>query len=113
MNYRQINGEERSALAALRSVGVSQAEIARKLGRHRSTVWRELRRNAARYDGWYRSARANEKAVAQRKRSRRNSQFGREELARVEELLREAWNPEQVSGYLERTRELSISHETI
>ncbi len=31
----------------------------------------------------------------------------------MEELLREAWSPEQVSGYLGRTRELSISHETI
>ena len=113
MNYRQLNGEERSGLAALRSMGVSQAEIGRQLGRHRSTVWRELKRNAAAYDGWYRCARAHEKAVARRRRSRRNSQFGREELGRVEELLREEWSPEQVSGYLGRRRELSISHETI
>jgi IS30 family transposase len=31
----------------------------------------------------------------------------------VEELLREEWSPEQVAGYLGRTRQLSISHETI
>ena len=113
MNYRQINAEERSALAALRRVGLSQAAIAGELGRHRSTVWRELKRNAAPYDGWYRAGRAEERAVARRKRSRRNSQFGRAELARVEELLKEEWSPEQVSGHLGRIGELAISHETI
>ena len=113
MNYRQLNAEERSALAALRSVGLSKAEIARELGRHRSTVGRELARNAAPHDGWYRSERAHQRAHARRYRSRRNSQFGRGEWARVEELLRRKWSPEQVSGHLERTRELAISHETI
>ena len=42
MNYRQLNAEERSALAARRSVGLNKAEIARELGRHRGTVGREF-----------------------------------------------------------------------
>jgi transposase, IS30 family len=113
MKYRQLNAQERSALAALRTVGLSQAEIGRELGRHRSTVGRELKRNAAPYDGWYRAARAEERAVARRKRARRNSQFGREEWRRVEKLLGEQWSPEQVAGYLRRAGEFSISHETI
>ena len=45
--------------------------------------------------------------------SRRNSQFGRGHWERVEELLREEWSPEQVSGHLRLKRELAISHETI
>jgi IS30 family transposase len=76
-------------------------------------VGRELKRNASPYDGWYRATRAHERTVARRKRSRRKQQFGREEMARVEELLKEQWSPEQVSGYLGRTGELAISHETI
>ena len=113
MKYRQLNAEERSVLAALRTVGLNQAEIARELGRHRSTVGRELKRNSAPYDGGYRSVRAHQRAHARRYRSRRNSQFGREEWVRVEELLREEWSPEQVSGHLKRSGELAISHETI
>lgn len=113
MKYRQLNGEERSALAALRRIGLNHSEIARELGRHRSTVGRELKRNAAPHDGWYRSKRAQQRAHARRYRSRRNSQFGREAWARVEELLREKWSPEQVSGFLDRSGELAISHETI
>jgi IS30 family transposase len=42
MKYRQLNAEERGVLAALRTLGLSRAEIARQLGRHRSTVGREL-----------------------------------------------------------------------
>jgi len=113
MKYRQLNAEERSVLAALRTLGLSNAEIARQLGRHRSTVGRELQRNAAPHDGWYRSRRAHQRAHARRWRSRRNSQFGPVEWTRVERLLREEWSPEQVAGYLRRQGELSISHETI
>ncbi len=113
MKYRQLDGEERSALAALRTVGLKPAEIARELGRHRSTVWRELKRNAAPYDGRYRAQSAQQRAHARRYRSRRNSQFGRRHWERVEELLREEWSPEQVSGHLRLQGELVISHETI
>lgn len=113
MNYRQLNAEERSVLAALRTLGLSNAEIARQLGRHRSTVGRELQRNAAPHDGWYRSRRAHQRAHARRWRSRRNSQFGAAEWTRVETLLRQEWSPEQVAGYLGRQGELTISHETI
>jgi len=38
-------------LAALRRQGLDQSQIARSLGRHRSTVCRELRRNSTRADG--------------------------------------------------------------
>jgi IS30 family transposase len=113
MKYRQLNGEERSVLAALRTLGLSRAEIARQLGRHRSTVGRELQRNSAPYDGGYRSRRAHQRAHARRYRSRRNSQFDGAAWARVEALLREEWSPEQVAGYLRRHGELAISHETI
>jgi IS30 family transposase len=71
MNYRQLNAQERSVLAALRTLGLSVAEM----GRHRSTIWRELRRNSAPYDGGYRSARAHQRCHARRWRTRRHSQF--------------------------------------
>lgn len=75
------------------SVGLSKAEIVWELERHRSTIGRELKRNAAAYDGWYRVPRTEERAVARRKRSRRNSQFEKPQWERVEELLQKEWSP--------------------
>jgi IS30 family transposase len=113
MSYHQLTPEERYMLAALRRQGRNQAEIARSLGRHRSTVCREVRRNSSRADGRYRAFTAQERANGRRSRSRRNRRFGEEDFARVEELLCRQWSPEQVAGHLRRAGLLSISHETI
>ena len=111
--YHQLSPDERVQIATLRYQNFSLPRIARIVGRHRSTIWREVRRNRAPHDGGYRSARAHERAVARRRRSRRNQQFGHVQIARVEALLRQQWSPEQVAGHLQRQGEFSISHETI
>ena len=113
MTYRQLSPEERYMLAALRKQGFNKAQIARALGRHRSTVGRELRRNRTRADGRYRASTAQEKANGRRSRSRRNRRFTPADFAQVEELLRRQWSPEQVAGHLRREGRLSLSHETI
>ena len=113
MTYRQLTSEERYMLAALRRQGFNQSRIARTLGRHRSTVGRELRRNSTRADGRYRASTAQERTNGRRSRSRRNQRFSAQDFALVEELLCRQWSPEQVAGHLRRTGQLSISHETI
>jgi IS30 family transposase len=100
-------------LAALRTQGLNKAQIARALGRHRSTVGRELRRNSTRSDGRYRASTAQEKANGRRSRSRRNSRFSPADFAVVDGLLSRQWSPEQVAGQLRREDRLLISHETI
>ena len=113
MTYRQLSPEERYMLAALRRQGYNKSQIARPLGRHRSTVGRELRRNSARADGHCRAFTARERANGRRSRSRRNSHFTAADLAAVEELPRRQWSPAQVAGHLARTGRLSISHGAI
>ena len=54
MTYRQITFEERYTLGLLRRQGLSPAAMARVLGRHRSTILREVRRNRKASDGGYR-----------------------------------------------------------
>jgi IS30 family transposase len=83
------------------------------LGRHPSTIGRELQRNATTHDGGYRAEKAHSYATARRRRSRRGARFSAENMARVAGLLRRRWSAEQISGTLKRTGELSISVETI
>jgi IS30 family transposase len=111
--YFQITSEERYTLGALHAQGLKPAEIARELGRHPSTIGRELKRNSARFDGAYRPSKADERTSGRRSRSRRNSRYTRQDLELVELLLKEKFSPEQVSGYLKALGLLQISHETI
>lgn len=83
------------------------------MGRHRSTISRELRRNCSRHDGAYRFQRAQEQANARRSHSRRKSHFTTTDWALIESMLRERLSPEQISGRLRATGRLDISHETI
>ena len=43
--YSQITVDERYTIGLLRRLGLRPADIARALGRHRSTIGRELARN--------------------------------------------------------------------
>jgi IS30 family transposase len=115
MRYHQLTPEDRYTLAAYRKQvpRLSAAEIGRRMGRDRSTISRELRRNCCAHDGGYRAGRAQEQAHARRKRSRRNSHFGPEEWKLVEMLLKEKLSPEQISGRLRALGLFEISHETI
>ena len=113
MSYVQLSAEERVIIATLHGQGFSDEKIGKVLGRHRSTIWRELKRNRTPHDGFYRARRAHERTVARRRRSRRNTRFGPAAMAQVDTLLHQQWSPEQVSGYLRRSGELRISHETI
>ena len=114
MPYTQITFAERYTLGLLRRRGESMAAIARALGRHRSTVGREVRRNISHHDGrTYRPPLADWYARGRRSRSRRNARIAAADWARVAALVREDWSPEQIAGWLHRHRILEISHETI
>ena len=114
MTYIQITSAERYAISLMRKRGHTQAEIARLLNRHPSTISRELRRNVWRTDGRsYWAERADQYARGRRWLSRRNSQFSAVDWATVECVLREDLSPEQVAGWFQRFDILAISHETI
>ena len=113
MRYTQITSNERYTLGVLRRQGFTDAEMARALGRHRSTIGREFQRNHSEYDGAYRPSIAQERTNGRRVRSRRNSHFGAVEWQLVDRLLREKFSPEQISGWLRLLNVLEISHQTI
>jgi len=111
MSYHQLTSGERYMLQALRLQGLNDAEIARAMGRHRSTIGRELKRNC--YGRRYQPGEADGAARARRSKSRRRSYFSDQHWQMVIALLRLQWSPRQIAGWLARWRVFSISHETI
>ena len=113
MRYHQITSQERHTLATFRKQHRSRAEIADVMRRHRSTIYRELKRNSCSYDEGYRYERADDQARLRRSRSRRNRRLTTDDWQLIDQLTRQDLSPEQISGFLLRHRVLVVSHETI
>lgn len=110
MSYTQLTREQRYQIYALKKAGHNCTEIARNLGVHKATVARELTRNLG--GRGYRPKQADELAQA-RKQQRMRPRITAAQWAQVEELLRQQWSPEQISGRLALEQQASISHERI
>ena len=89
------------------------AAMAKHLGRHRSTLYRELKRNQSVHDGRYRASHAVEKASGRQRRSRRNWRYGPEAFELIETMLRQRYSPEQIVGRSKLVAQPVMSHETI
>lgn len=113
MRYHRLSTEERYEIAAMRRQGMRVAAMAEHLGRHRSTLYREVKRNRSAHDGHYRPTHALEKASGRARRSRRNWRYGPWEFAPIEAMIREGFSPEQIVGRQKREGQRVMSHETI
>ncbi len=111
--YHQLSQEERYTITAFLRSHHSQAFIARKLKRSRSTISRELQRNRKPSDHKYRAEPAHSYAVARRRRVHRGSRFTKTQMGMVIRLLKKDFSPEQISNVLRKKKRLYISHETI
>jgi len=109
MAYCHLTVDERNVIYRMRFQGYCDAEIARCLGRHRSTIGRECRRNAD-PEGRYDSGTAETWAHCRRRAHLRRPKTGHRRLmAYVGERLAERWSarpPADLEG-------LSLSHTTI
>lgn len=118
MSYSHLTMDDRNVIYRMRFQGYSDAEIARCLGRHRSSIGRECRRNAA-SDGRYDPGSAHTQAHSRRRAHLSCPKTGHRRLmAHVAERLLERWSPEQIAGRLSvrppvDLQGLSISHTTL
>ena len=111
--YCQITYRERLRLYRGLRAGRGLSQIACDLGRHRSTIYRELRRNGSGMLGYLPDRAA--------RRARRRRCCGRSKILLdmnlrlyVEDALLRGWSPEQIAGRMKREgRCFYACHETI
>jgi transposase, IS30 family len=102
-SYSHLSEDERDQIGILRTAGQSMGPIARALCRAKTSISRELQRNAL-PSGGYSPLHA---AGACQLRRRREAILERESDLRifVRDRLAEGWTPEQISGWLKSGNE--------
>ena len=95
--YRHLTYEERCQIEALKKSGLSIGLIAKQMGRDRTTIYREIRRNSGKRG--YRHKQAQEKTETRRRAASSVPwRFTPVRWAEVKKQLREGLSPEQISG---------------
>jgi IS30 family transposase len=115
MGYTHLTREERYQIFSLQKAGLNPPSIARELGRHRSTIARELKRNLV-FDPkipGYSPSRAHDLARYRVIRRAFSKRISHETWQAVQQQLRERLSPEQISGRRARQGLEPVSHESI
>lgn len=111
--YKQITKEQRFQIDALLKQGISKSCIADQLGVDRSTVHRELKRNASNLKR-YHAAKADELACIRKERFKGHRTFTSAMKKIIDQkLTQEQWSPEQVVNHCRLQGITMVSHERI
>lgn len=96
MSYHHLSTYERGRIEALNKLGLSNRVIARQLGRHRSCIDREIRRNTI--EVGYQAEDAQENYQQRRRHSRPKGKWDEGLANCIQQRLRETWSPEQIAN---------------
>lgn len=111
MSYRRVTYQDRLVIKASLKKGLSKTEIADKLGFHKSTISREVRRNKGQRG--YRPQQAQRKAEARQSAKHDPYKMTPVLMTQIIERLEAKWSPEQISNRLNLEGQASVSPETI
>ncbi|MHB8264210.1 MAG: IS30 family transposase [Acidimicrobiales bacterium] len=109
-HYHQLTKVQRYQIGGLKQAGLNQSQTAEKIGVHRSTICREIKRNAEL--GSWRPDQADELATM-RAINHNAAKFTAEDWQCVDALIEKDYSPEQIQGRMRLENTLVISHETI
>ena len=114
-NYAHLSPDDRDRISVMYNKSSSKSDIAKELGFHKSTISREINRNASAKYTCYLGYRAQQRADLRAEISHNHGRL-RDEGIRTYVLshLEIGWSPEQISGRIVIDNPgWSISHETI
>lgn len=113
--YEQLKRDDRAVLAHLVRLKLPQAQIAQQLGVHRTTVYRELKRNSG--PAGYQAEEAQQRTDTRRWAWRTRKMNDAETREYVCRRLGRQWSPDQIAGRARldfpRNPERRVSRQTI
>ncbi len=108
--YSRVSYEVRCQIHAFLQVNISIPEIANRLGFHKSTIYREIKRNS---QIEYVPKRAHKLAKNRYKRCRRRYAITKKFIPLIRYGFNNDWSPEQISGRLRHDFKNGPCHSTI
>ena len=110
---KQINEVKRYQMESILKAGKSKDYIAGELKVHRSSIYREVKRNALKRGG-YNAKRAQMLYDEKKERFARKRSFGQSVESKVRKYIEdEQWSPKQIVGYCDKNKITMVSHERI
>ena len=95
MSYIHLTTYERGHIEALNKIGFSRRKIGKELGRHHSTIAREINRNGS---SVYRADQSQKGYNLRRRRSKPKGKNTKEIVELIEKKLTATWSPEQIAN---------------
>lgn len=111
MSYSRVTWEDRIKIKVLYQEGLSLSKIAGRIGKHKSTISRELKRNTGKRG--YRPKQAHSLAKERATKRQYPYKLKPKVIAEIQKKLALKWSPEQISNRLKKEGIASISTETI
>lgn len=109
--YSRVSYEARCQISALLKTKIPISEISKIVGFHKSTIYREIKRNKGCRS--YFPERADRFARQRAKTKRRKAHIVGAVRTLIVRKLKLGWSPEIIAGRIRKDHGLTISHETI
>jgi len=108
-----LTSEQRYTIEVMFKAGHKQIDIAQAIGKDKSVVSREIKRNCDGRSGSYRSDLAQRKYCKRQKEKPKLKHFTDQVQSEIEALLKEDYSPEQIVGTLKKRGKSTVSTERI
>lgn len=102
----KLTNEDRCKIDALYKTGMNAATIAKQMGRHKSTISREIKKNSP--EGVYECTQAIALTKKRKAGSGARERLTEDDWTLVRTLLYTKWSPEQISGWLRENPDIGF-----
>lgn len=110
---KHLTEAQRYTIEVMRMQGHKQKDIALAIGKDKSVVSRELRRNCDKRSGTYKSELAQRKCISRHQNKVKAISYTPTMQALVKDLLSQKYSPEQITGHCKKAGIACVSHERI